>query len=52
MTAARPLRVAVDLTQVDGQTLGSGQFRYAVDLVSGLCDAGAGVELTDRKSVV
>ena len=46
MTGPRPLRVAVDLTQVDGQTLGSGQFRYAVDLVSGLCDAGAGVELT------
>ena len=24
----RPLRVAIDLTQVDNQTLGSGQFRY------------------------
>jgi glycosyltransferase involved in cell wall biosynthesis len=38
--------VALDLTQVDGQTLGSGQFRYAVDLVSGLCAPDAGVELT------
>ena len=46
MTGRRPLRVALDLTQVDGQTLGSGQFRYAVDLVSGLCAPDAGVALT------
>ena len=32
-----PLRVAIDLTQVDNQSLGSGQFRYAVDLVGALC---------------
>ena len=31
-----PLRIAIDATQVDNQTLGSGQFRYAVDLVNGL----------------
>jgi glycosyltransferase involved in cell wall biosynthesis len=30
------VRVAIDATQVDNQTLGSGQFRYAVDLVDGL----------------
>jgi glycosyltransferase involved in cell wall biosynthesis len=40
------LRVALDLTQLDGQTLGSGQFRYAVDLVAGLCAADAGVDVT------
>ena len=45
MSAGRPLRVALDLTQVDNQTLGSGQFRYAVDLVHGLCAVDA-VELT------
>jgi glycosyltransferase involved in cell wall biosynthesis len=38
--------VALDLTQVDNQTLGSGQFRYAVDLVNGLCALDAAVELT------
>jgi glycosyltransferase involved in cell wall biosynthesis len=42
---SRPLRVAVDLTQVDNQTLGSGQFRYAVDLVNGLCALDA-IDLT------
>lgn len=46
MIGRRPLRVALDLTQVDGQSLGSGQFRYAVDLVGGLCAPDAGVELT------
>lgn len=40
------MRVALDLTQVDNQTLGSGQFRYAVDLVNGLCAMDAAVELT------
>ena len=30
------IRVAVDVTQVDNQNIGSGQFRYALDLVSGL----------------
>jgi glycosyltransferase involved in cell wall biosynthesis len=40
------LRVALDLTQVDNQTLGSGQFRYAVDLVMGLCALDAPLELT------
>jgi glycosyltransferase involved in cell wall biosynthesis len=34
-TAELPL-VALDLSQVDNQTLGSGQFRYAVMLVGGL----------------
>jgi glycosyltransferase involved in cell wall biosynthesis len=46
MSGARPLRVAIDLTQVDNQTLGSGQFRYAVDLVNGLCAIDDAVELT------
>ena len=40
------MRVALDLTQVDNQTLGSGQFRYAVDLVNGLCASDASLELT------
>jgi glycosyltransferase involved in cell wall biosynthesis len=38
--------VALDLTQVDNQNLGSGQFRYAVDLVNGLCAADDDVEMT------
>ena len=42
----KPLRVAIDLAQVDNQTLGSGQFRYAVDLVNGLCASDASLELT------
>jgi glycosyltransferase involved in cell wall biosynthesis len=46
LSGARRLRVALDLTQVDNQTLGSGQFRYSVDLVNGLCALDAGVELT------
>ncbi len=45
LTDARRLRVAIDLTQVDNQTLGSGQFRYAVDLVAALCALDA-VDLT------
>ncbi len=32
----QPLRVALDLSQIDNQSLGSGQYRYAVDLVNGL----------------
>jgi glycosyltransferase involved in cell wall biosynthesis len=46
VSGARPLRIALDLTQIDNQTLGSGQFRYAADLVNGLCAMDAGVELT------
>jgi glycosyltransferase involved in cell wall biosynthesis len=46
LSGRRPLRIALDLTQVDNQSLGSGQFRYAVDLVNGLCALDAGVELT------
>jgi glycosyltransferase involved in cell wall biosynthesis len=46
LSGGRPLRVALDLTQVDNQNLGSGQFRYAVDLVSGLCALDEPVELT------
>jgi glycosyltransferase involved in cell wall biosynthesis len=46
VSGARPLRIALDLTQIDNQTLGSGQFRYAVDLVNGLCTMESGVELT------
>jgi glycosyltransferase involved in cell wall biosynthesis len=43
---SRPLRVAIDVTQIDNQTLGSGQFRYAVDLVDGLSrDARAQITL-------
>ena len=40
------LRVAIDLTQIDNQSLGSGQFRYAVDLVNGLSALDEPVELT------
>lgn len=32
----RPLRVVVDATQIDNQNLGSGQYRYTADLLSGL----------------
>lgn len=39
------MRVALDLTQVDNQTLGSGQFRYAADLIRGLCALDAPLEL-------
>jgi glycosyltransferase involved in cell wall biosynthesis len=46
LSGGRALRIALDVTQVDNQTLGSGQFRYAVDLVAGLCAPDAGVELT------
>jgi glycosyltransferase involved in cell wall biosynthesis len=46
VSGARPLRVALDLTQIDNQSLGSGQFRYAVDLVTRLCAADAGLEIT------
>lgn len=42
----RVLRAAIDLTQVDNQNLGSGQFRYAVDLVTGLCASDDPLELT------
>jgi glycosyltransferase involved in cell wall biosynthesis len=41
-----PLRVAIDLTQVDNQTLGSGQYRYARDLVAGLCALDVPLALT------
>jgi glycosyltransferase involved in cell wall biosynthesis len=34
--SGRALRVVVDATQVDNQNLGSGQFRYARDLLAGL----------------
>ena len=44
--SSRALRVALDFTQVDNQTLGSGQFRYSVDLVNGLCGLDAGLHLT------
>jgi glycosyltransferase involved in cell wall biosynthesis len=43
---SRVLRAAIDLTQVDNQNLGSGQFRYAVDLVNGLCASDDPLELT------
>jgi glycosyltransferase involved in cell wall biosynthesis len=36
VASERPLEVAIDLTQIDNQDLGSGQFRYAVDLANGL----------------
>lgn len=42
----RRLRVALDVSQIDNQNLGSGQFRYAVDLVNGIAALDAGVELT------
>jgi glycosyltransferase involved in cell wall biosynthesis len=40
------VKVAIDLTQVDNQTLGSGQYRYAVDLVNGLARLEPDVQLT------
>jgi glycosyltransferase involved in cell wall biosynthesis len=43
---APPLRVALDVTQIDNQHIGSGQFRYAVDLLDGLCGLDAPLELT------
>jgi glycosyltransferase involved in cell wall biosynthesis len=39
------VKVALDLTQVDNQDLGSGQFRYAVDLVNGLAAYAPAVEV-------
>jgi glycosyltransferase involved in cell wall biosynthesis len=44
-TRERPLSVAIDVTQVDNQTLGWGQFRYAVDLVNGIATSDADVHL-------
>lgn len=40
------MRVAIDLTQIDNQTLGSGQYRYCVDLVNGLTAFASDVQLT------
>jgi len=45
VASARPLQVAFDLTQIDNQTLGSGQYRYAVDLVNGLAATGSSVRV-------
>ena len=45
MSEATKLRVAIDLTQVDNQSLGSGQFRYAADLVRALCALGDPLDL-------
>jgi glycosyltransferase involved in cell wall biosynthesis len=42
----RPLEVAIDLTQIDNQDLGSGQFRYAVDLANGLAACAPEIHLT------
>jgi len=41
----RPLTVALDLSQIDNQSLGSGQYRYAVDLVNGLAASGEELQL-------
>ena len=46
MAGERSLKVAIDLTQVDNQTLGSGQFRYAVDLANGLAAFAPAIHLT------
>jgi glycosyltransferase involved in cell wall biosynthesis len=40
------VRVAIDLTQIDNQDLGSGQFRYAVDLANGLAAHAPDIDLT------
>jgi glycosyltransferase involved in cell wall biosynthesis len=40
------VKVAIDLTQIDNQTLGSGQYRYAVDLVNGLVRLAPDVQIT------
>jgi glycosyltransferase involved in cell wall biosynthesis len=40
------VRVAIDLTQIDNQTIGSGQYRYVADLVNGLIDFEPDVHLT------
>ena len=40
------MRVAIDLTQIDNQNLGSGQYRYCVDLVNGLVTFAADVQVT------
>jgi glycosyltransferase involved in cell wall biosynthesis len=40
------VRVAIDLTQIDNQNLGSGQYRYCVDLVNGLVAFAPDVQLT------
>jgi glycosyltransferase involved in cell wall biosynthesis len=40
------VKVAIDLTQIDNQTLGSGQYRYAVDLANGLAVHAPEVDVT------
>jgi len=40
------VKVAIDLTQIDNQNLGSGQYRYCVDLVNGLVAFAPEVRLT------
>jgi glycosyltransferase involved in cell wall biosynthesis len=40
------VKVAIDLTQIDNQTIGSGQYRYVADLVNGLIDFEPDVHLT------
>lgn len=40
------MKVAIDLTQIDNQTLGWGQYRYAVDLANGLARLAPDVDLT------
>ena len=46
MSGRPPLRVALDVSQIDNQSLGSGQFRYGVDLATGLCALDGLVDLT------
>ncbi len=40
------MKVALDLSQIDNQNLGSGQYRYGVDLVNGLAALAPDVHLT------
>jgi len=40
------VNVAIDLTQIDNQSLGSGQYRYAADLVDGIVRLTPDVHLT------
>jgi len=40
------VKVAIDLTQIDNQNLGSGQYRYCVDLVNGVVAFAPDVHLT------
>jgi glycosyltransferase involved in cell wall biosynthesis len=40
------VKVAIDLTQIDNQDLGSGQFRYAVDLANGVAAQATDIDLT------